>query len=187
MKKNIITITLTLLTLAAVFLIYISTGSYNISQLDHHNAITKKIISITTHSSIDKRMKEYTVPGNIKDSVLIIEGFKHYDEMCVGCHGAPGEKPDEMTEGLYPKPPQLFKHVEEDDAQEFFWIIKNGIKMTSMPAYGPTHNDDKIWAITAFVTQKLGKMTADEYKTWTVKHLVVPETESTDDESQQAD
>ena len=31
--------------------------------------------------------------------------------------------------------------------------------MTSMPAFKPTHNDEKIWEITAFVTQKLSKMT----------------------------
>lgn len=42
--------------------------------------------------------------------------------------------------------------------------------MTSMPAYGPTHDDRKIWAITAFVTQKLAKMTPEEYKAWTVKN-----------------
>ena len=115
-------------------------------------------------------MKENVVPGNIKDTSLIVVGFKHYNEMCVGCHGAPGVKPYELAEGLYPKPPELFKHADEGDAQEFFWIIKNGIKMTSMPAYGPTHDDTKIWAITAFVTQQLAKMTPEEYKSWSEKY-----------------
>jgi mono/diheme cytochrome c family protein len=90
--------------------------------------------------------------------------------MCVSCHGAPGVKPNEMVEGLYPKPPEIYKHGEEDAAQEFFWIIKNGIKMTSMPAFKPTHDDQKIWAMTAFVTQKLATMTPEEYKSWTVKY-----------------
>ena len=45
-------------------------------------------------------------------------------------------------------------------------IIKNGIKMTSMPAYKPILTDDKIWAVTAFVTQKIGKMSAEEYNLW---------------------
>ena len=170
MKKTIFTVLLTLIILIAGFFLYISSGTYDISQLTPHNSLTKSIIRLTTHSSIDKRSKDIVVPANIKDSTLILIGFEHYNEMCVGCHGAPGIRPREMAEGLYPKPPQIFKHAKEDEAGEFFWIIKNGIKMTSMPAYGPTHADDKIWAITAFVTQKLAKMSPEEYKDWSQKH-----------------
>jgi mono/diheme cytochrome c family protein len=36
--------------------------------------------------------------------------------------------------------------------------------MTSMPTFKSTHNDEKIWAITAFVAHKLSKMKAKEYK-----------------------
>ena len=152
------------------FFIYISSGIYDISQLTPHNKFTKSIIGITTHSSINKRMKGIVVPGNITDTALIVMGFKHYNEMCIGCHSAPGQQPNEMTQGLYPKPPELYKYSKEDDAQEFFWIIKYGIKMTSMPAFKPTHDDEKIWAITSFVTQKLGKMSSSEYSEWLKKY-----------------
>ena len=181
MKKTILTVFITIAVCISGFYLYISTGSYDISQLTPHNALTKKIISITKHSAIDKRMKEVVLPGNLKDTDLIIAGFKHYDEMCTGCHGAPGVNVDEMVKGLYPKPPEIYKHVEEDETPEFFWIIKNGIKMTSMPAYGPTHDDVKIWAITAFVTQRLGKMTATEYKEWE-KRYASEENEAEDEE-----
>jgi mono/diheme cytochrome c family protein len=174
MKRTIVTILVTLAVLTAGFFIYIASGAYDISQLTPHNALTKSIISMTTHGSINKRMKENEVPADIKDTSLIVLGFKHYNEMCTGCHGAPGEKPNEMAEGLYPKPPKIYKNAKEDDAQEFFWIIKNGIKMTSMPAYAPTHNDEKIWAITAFVTQQLPKMTPDEYKAWVKRYEAKP-------------
>lgn len=182
MKKTIITVIVTLAVLMAGFYLYLFSGVYDVSQLTPHNALTKSIIRITKHRSIDKRMKDIVVPGNIKDTSLIVTGFKHYNEMCIGCHGGPGAEPGEMAKGLYPKPPEIFKHVEEDEAQEFFWIIKNGIKMTSMPAYGPTHNDGMIWAITAFVTQKLGKMSADDYHAWTMKYAGHNETGVTVDE-----
>ena len=170
MKKNLFTIVATFLVLGVVSFIFILSGAYNISQLSHHNWLTMSIIKMTTHSSIDRRMKENVVPANLKDSTVLITGFKHYNEMCVSCHGAPGVKPNEMVEGLYPKPPEIYKHGEEDAAQEFFWIIKNGIKMTSMPAFAPTHDDEKIWAMTAFVTQKLAKMSPEEYQAWTKKY-----------------
>ena len=183
MKKIIITIIITLTILIAAFFIYIISGAYEISQLSQHNALTKSIISLTTHSSINKRMKDIVVPGNLKDTAQIVLGFKHYHEMCSGCHGAPGVKPEELAEGLYPKPPQLYKNAEEGDAQEFFWIIKNGIKMTSMPAYGPTHTDEKIWAITSFVTQHFANMTPDEYKSWLIKYVEKNKTDEMDGET----
>lgn len=172
MKNIIVTIILTIVVLIVGFYIYIVSGIYDISQLTPHSSLTKSIIGITTRNSINKRMNGIIVPTNIKDTGMIILGFKHYVEMCSNCHSAPGEKPDEMVEGLYPKPPELYKHANEGDAQEFFWIIKNGIKMSSMPAFKPSHTDGQIWAITAFVTQKLPKMTAEEYKEWLGKYLI---------------
>ena len=167
--KIIITVIATLLVLVLGFYIYISSGAYDISQLAPHNKLTKSIIGITTHNSIEKRLKDIKVPDNLKDTAVIALGFKHYSEMCSGCHGAPGE-PNDMVKGWYPKPPELYKYAKESDAQEFFWITKNGIKMTSMPAFKPTHNDQQIWAIIAFVTQKLPTMTAEEYKSLKEKY-----------------
>lgn len=45
---------------------------------------------------------------------------------------------------------------------QIFWIVKNGVRMTGMPAFGPTHDDDRIWAIVAFV-QTLQGMSSDQY------------------------
>jgi len=169
--KTIITVILTIVVLIIGFYIYILSGSYDISQLTPHNGLTKSIIRITTHNSIKKRLKGITVPDNLKDTSIIISGFKTYTEMCSGCHGAPGE-PNDMVKGWYPRPPELYKNAEEGDAKEFFWITKNGIKMTAMPAFKPMQTDEQIWAITAFVTQKLSKMTADEYKNWKSKYAI---------------
>lgn len=170
MKQIIVTIIVTTVVLFAGFFIYIYSGAYDISQLTPHNSFTKKIIGITTHNSINKRLKDIVVPANLTDTVLIVSGFKSYNQMCVGCHNAPGLPDNKFVEGWYPKPPELYKYVKDDDAREFFWITKYGIKMTSMPAFKPTQEDDKLWAVTAFVTQKLGKMSPAEYSTWSKKY-----------------
>ena len=85
--------------------------------------------------------------------------------MCVMCHGAPGIEAGEAREGLNPQPPLLakVKDLVTDPPGELFWVIKNGIKMTGMPAWGPTHSDEKIWAMVAFV-RKLPNLSAEEYK-----------------------
>jgi mono/diheme cytochrome c family protein len=96
---------------------------------------------------------------------MINTGFAHYKEMCVTCHGAPGVQPDETGKGLYPKPPDLAKSIKGWTPAQLFWITKNGIKMTGMPSFGKTHNDEKIWAIVAFI-EKLPGMTKDQYSTY---------------------
>lgn len=97
---------------------------------------------------------------------MIVRGFIHYNQMCIGFHNAPGLPANKFVEGWYPHPPELYKFSKEDDAREFFWITKYGIKMTSMSAFNPTVEDEKLQEITAFATQKLGKMPPTEYNEW---------------------
>ncbi len=42
-------------------------------------------------------------------------------------------------------------------------MVKNGIKMTGMPAFGVTHTDDEVWAIVAFA-RKMGKLSPQQYQ-----------------------
>jgi len=169
MKKIILSVIITIALLFGSLTAYMYSGAYDISQLTPHNAITKWMIRTTKHNSINKRLKDIEVP-KLNDSAAIADGFLHYNEMCVDCHGAPGIDPAEMAKGLYPKPPKFYKSEDMPDPDEAFWIIKNGIKMTSMPAYGPTHSDKKIWEITDFLLNKMNKMSPEEYQVWIKKY-----------------
>lgn len=169
MKKVILTVIITLGLIFTGFIAYIYSGSYDFSQLTPHNKITKWMIRTTKHHSISKRLKDIKVPP-LNDTAMIVQGFLHYNEMCVICHGAPGIDPEELARGLYPKPPKFYKSNDMPDPDESFWIIKNGIKMTGMPAFGPTHTDQKIWAITGFLLNKMNKMSPEEYQSWIKKY-----------------
>ena len=48
-------------------------------------------------------------------------------------------------------------------AAELCWVIKNGIRMTGMPAWGPTHDDAELWDIVAFV-KTLPQTSAADYR-----------------------
>jgi mono/diheme cytochrome c family protein len=169
MKKVILTFIITLLVIFVAIRLYVNSGIYDVSQLKPHNKYVERMIRTAKHKSINKRLKDIKVP-ELNDTTMFAEGFTHYNEMCVMCHGAPGVDPDDMVEGLYPKPPKFYKSDDMPDPDESFWIIKNGIKMTSMPAFGPTHTDDKIWDITAFFLNKMNKMTPEEYQSWLKKY-----------------
>jgi hypothetical protein len=72
-------------------------------------------------------------------------------------------KRTEISRGLYPRAPQLRRGSRPTPAEDF-WVVKHGIKMTGMPAWGVTHNDEILWDVVAFL-RKLPDLTADQYQT----------------------
>jgi len=137
-------------------------GLINVAATNPHHPVTNFILSTTMDHSVRAHAKGITAPP-LDDPRMIMDGFRHYREMCVDCHLAPGIDSTEISEGLMPRPPRLQEEVEEWTPEELFWVTKNGVKMTGMPAWGPTHSDAKIWAIVAFL-EKLPHMTAEQYQ-----------------------
>jgi len=140
--------------------IWIWSGNYDVGADSPHWTITKKLIGEVRERSIDTRSAGIKVP-NLDDPALIELGAKHYKEMCTGCHLAPGMGDSELRDGLYPEPPNL-THFAPRPA-EAFWIIKHGLKMTAMPAWGKTHDDHKIWAMVAYLQKQPG-MSVEQYR-----------------------
>lgn len=160
--KILLSIILTLLGLVLIFLIVIYSGAYNVSAMKQEPGIARWIFNTTKNNSIDTRINDIKVP-DLNDLSKIREGFEHYNEMCVSCHDAPGKKKTELAQGLNPPAPDLAEHAKEMSPKELFWITKNGIRMTGMPAWGKTHSDEKIWAMVAFM-KRLPNITKEEYK-----------------------
>jgi mono/diheme cytochrome c family protein len=159
---------LILLTLAFLFgvSLFLWSGVYNIAANDEHWAITNKLIEILRERSIEVRAEEIATPDDLNDASRIVSGAANYKEMCSACHLAPGTEITELHQGLYPQPPVFHQSTaehEEHGMQNKFWVIKNGIKLTGMPAWGASHSDDEIWSLVAFINQ-LGKLSATEYQ-----------------------
>ena len=49
------------------------------------------------------------------------------------------------------------------ESRRAFWIIKHGIKMSAMPAWGKTLDDEAIWDVVAFV-RKMPNLTPEDYR-----------------------
>jgi mono/diheme cytochrome c family protein len=135
--------------------LYVLTGGYNVAADAPHWTITAEIIQGVRELSVDLRSRDIRVPADLDSPARIAEGAGHYHEMCTGCHLAPGKTDSELRRGLYPQPPDLPK-VGIDEPAEAFWIIKHGIKMTAMPAWGKSHTDQQIWDMVAFLGQIKG-------------------------------
>ena len=139
---------------------FVGSGVYNIGADDHHTKIVLAIIEQLRERSIAARSNAIEA-HYIEDPVRIAAGAQHYAALCVGCHLAPGVTQSDIRRGLYPHPPNLAQG-ELQQAQRAFWIIKHGIKMSAMPAWGKTLDDAAIWDVVAFV-RKLPDMTPETY------------------------
>ena len=156
-------------TLAALVLLSIATaigyaysGLYDVSADEPDGAFTRWLLVTTRNHSIDRRAAEITVPP-LDDPKLVDEGFEHYHEMCTGCHLAPGMDSSEIRRGLNPSPPVLAEVVPHRSPAWLFWVIKHGVKMSGMPAWGTSHSDEMIWAMVAFL-EKLPTLTPAQYQ-----------------------
>lgn len=89
-------------------------------------------------------------------------GFQIYRANCVMCHTPVGRKPHMMSIGFNPQAPGFGPDSDNMTAKELFWVTKNGIRFTGMPAWGPSMADAEIWDVTAFL-MTLPEMTAAEY------------------------
>ena len=138
-----------LIVLAIGAAVFVGSGVYNIGADDHHTKPVLAIIEQLRNRSVAVRAHAISVP-NLEDSGSIAAGAKQYAALCVGCHLAPGVTKSDIRPGLYPHPPNLAQE-DVDDAQRAFWIIKHGIKMSAMPAWGKSLNDGAIWDIVSFV------------------------------------
>jgi mono/diheme cytochrome c family protein len=90
-------------------------------------------------------------PLNITPDDLI-EAKKHYKEHCAVCHAENGNGQSETSEGMSPDVPDLrAEHIQKLTDGELFYIVKNGVRFTGMPAWDMP--DDQIWRLVALMRQ----------------------------------
>ncbi len=141
---------------------FVYTGIYNIGADAPHTRVVYSLIDSLRDRSIAVRARNIAVPADLNSPTRISTGAGLYAEMCSGCHLAPGMEKTEISQGLYPQAPELSNAVRHSMRQQF-WMIKHGVKMTAMPAWGKTHSDELMWDMVAFINH-LPKMSAAQYK-----------------------
>ena len=142
--------------------IFIWSGLYNVAATVPHWSPTQLLLEGIREQSIAYHSKGIQ-PPSLTNPRMISSGFEHFHATCRLCHGAPGSPSLEFASGMNPRPPDLKTgEVQEGSDGELYWIVRNGIKMTGMPAFGPTHKEEELWGIVAFLRQ-LPKLTPEKY------------------------
>jgi mono/diheme cytochrome c family protein len=150
-----------ILLIAAIAAVLLLSGVYDVGADAPHWPWVERLAEAIRNASIASRADDLHAP-DLTQPQLIAEGAEHYAAMCPDCHLAPGMEASDIRQGLYPRPPDLRKDTHADPNWQF-WVIKHGIKMSAMPAWGATHNDQAIWGIVAFL-QKLPSLSVEQYQ-----------------------
>ena len=144
-------IVLTLVVLAAGGWIYLHYGHPPVAVTDPSFPLESQLVHIPLDARIARELEQPPF-GSSED--VFESGAKLYYNNCSGCHGTPGHA-SSYARTEYPGAPQLFKKhsrgavvgVSDDSAGETFWKIKNGIRLSGMPAYQHTLSSTQMWQI----------------------------------------
>jgi mono/diheme cytochrome c family protein len=142
-------------------------GIYNVAADVPHSGSVFWLLKTVRERSIAVRATDVVIPHDLDDQQRLLSGAGQYADMCASCHLAPGMKRTEISRGLYPRAPNLSRGTDLSPAEDF-WVIKHGIKMTGMPAWGVTHSDKYLWDIVAFM-RLMPELTPEQYQAWIEK------------------
>ena len=158
--------------IVGVFTVVMS-GVINIGADQGHSPLVYNFLETARTRSIAYASKDIIVP-DLEKVEMISSGGADYKDMCAGCHLSPGVESTDFSESLYPKPPNFTnaqvvdRYKTDAGAQQSFWAIKHGIMASGMPAWGASHDDDRMWAMVAFI-RSLPELNEKQYTMLTTR------------------
>jgi len=92
------------------------------------------------------------LPGNAE---ILKQGMDHWADHCATCHANNGSGDTEMGRNFYPPAPDM-RNAETQSLSdgELYYIIRNGVPLTGMPAWGDPrlgNSDSQTWALVSFI------------------------------------
>lgn len=154
MKKKIV-IGLVLLVTGAL-----GTGAYMM-----HNMMERGFSTRTEPMPMEKALatsiREEAIPSRYKTirnpvaatPEVIHDGLAHWADHCTACHANNGSGYTMYGKTMYPRPPDMRqKDTQEMSDGELYYTIKNGVRLSGMPAFGdPGDDDTDTWKLVAFI------------------------------------
>ena len=149
-----------------------------------HRGLSAREEPTRAEEIIARSVRRFAMPSSARalrnpvalDDAALAEGRAHWADHCAGCHGNDGSGQTEMGRNLYPKAPDMRQpRTQQLSDGELFSIIKNGIRLTGMPAWGdPSGRDDAdTWKLVHFI-RHLPKITPAEVEQMKAMNPVSP-------------
>jgi mono/diheme cytochrome c family protein len=150
MKRWILFVVLALAVAAAVVIVGLT--QIRLDALQEPGHIETVLASQAKHFLVHRSSRGGIppAPANLQESVQ--QGDKFYATDCSMCHGPDGHTPTDTGRWMYPRASDLTSPaVQGYSDSELFWIVKNGIRLSGMPAFGKVESDEHIWNLVHYL------------------------------------
>lgn len=142
---------------------YFSSGSAPVATKSTPMPFEKMLANLALHARMRKEMpKSSPIPA---DEATFNAGVQVYKDNCAVCHGLPGQPLTAIAQGMFPKPPKLMEGtgVSDDPAEETYWKVSAGIRMTGMPGFDALLTPTQMWQVSLLLanSDKLPKTVKD--------------------------
>jgi thiosulfate dehydrogenase len=152
-----------------VMYLYLAFGRPPVATADRPFPFEATITATPLNARIHREMPQAS-PIPASDDNLN-EGAGIYEDKCEICHGTHDE-PSGIGRSMYPSAPQLWVKrpsgvvgVSDDPAGETYWKVKNGIRLTGMPAFGKALTEKQLWQVSLLLSMADKPLPAEAAKT----------------------
>ncbi len=178
------------LLLVAVIVALLAVGGYAFSLVRRGWSTRTPPSQLETH--LARFMRQMAIPRSARElqnpwkatPEVLAAGRAHWADHCATCHGNEGSGNTLIGANLYPPAPDMRQAATQNLSDgELYYIIRNGVRLTGMPAWGNPafKRDDESWHLVVFI-RHLPQITPDELE---VMKRLNPRTDADREEEKQ--
>lgn len=154
---------LTVGALAALFGALTLAGiTFDTSASTPHSRIFSRLIHLTMTNSVRFRA-DGLEPADAARNASLIRGAIAYQRACAACHGGPGQARAPWASAMLPTPPFLLDTRNHWTHPQLYKVIRDGVKMSGMPAWGEIESPQTISDLTYFV-ERLPNVSTEQFR-----------------------
>src|SRR5258705_6240756 len=130
---------------------YFASGQAPVTTTSPEMPFERKVAKLALHAYLGK--VPHPNPPVPSDEANLLAGAKVYKEDCAVCHGLLGEPHNAIGNGMFPKPPLLFRGVGVTDDENWgtYTKVSGGIRMTGMPGFKDRLSDAQMWQVSVLL------------------------------------
>ena len=162
MKRSLVVLLAALAVAVAGAVVFVWSGVYNIAASSPHTQGVHSLLETTMQQSVRLRARDVEPPA-LDAPTLFERGAACYQHRCELCHGGPGVAQNDLALGMQPLPGPLVNAGMRFKTRELYWITRNGITMSGMPAWRLQLSEDDTWALVAFI-ERLPQLSPSAYQ-----------------------
>src|SRR5216683_8421146 len=127
-------------------------SKFTLSALPEPGRLETSLATKAKHYLVHRSSRAGIPPAPTDRQTSLKEGERLFGTECGACHGLSGHNPTDAGRWMYPRAGDLTsRDVQSYSDREVFWIIKNGIRLSGMPAFGKVESDEHIWDLVFYM------------------------------------